>query len=135
MPGAAQAYARQINRTAPYLGAKNFEPLADDFNIEIGCLYRSPEVVAAGEDDNVHDDSCQTFGWPGSRAPHVWLERDGKRVSTIDLTGAPFVLVAGGKASAGAAPSASASARLNGVKPEAHCSAKRAGSNAIPPVT
>ena len=32
---------------------------------------------------------------PGSRAPHVWLERDGERVSTIDLFGDGFVLLAG----------------------------------------
>ena len=32
---------------------------------------------------------------PGSRAPHVWLERDGIRLSTIDLFGRAFVLLAG----------------------------------------
>jgi putative polyketide hydroxylase len=32
---------------------------------------------------------------PGSRAPHVWLERDGTRMSTIDLFGRGFVLLAG----------------------------------------
>ena len=42
-------------------------------------------------DDKVHDDPRQTLGRPGSRAPHVWLERDGRRVSTIDLAGQSFV--------------------------------------------
>jgi 2-polyprenyl-6-methoxyphenol hydroxylase-like FAD-dependent oxidoreductase len=32
---------------------------------------------------------------PGSRAPHVWLERAGTRLSTIDLFGRGFVLLAG----------------------------------------
>jgi 2-polyprenyl-6-methoxyphenol hydroxylase-like FAD-dependent oxidoreductase len=32
---------------------------------------------------------------PGSRAPHVWLERDGARLSTIDLFGRGFVLLCG----------------------------------------
>jgi len=32
---------------------------------------------------------------PGSRAPHVWLERDGTRLSTIDLFDRGFVLLAG----------------------------------------
>ena len=32
---------------------------------------------------------------PGSRAPHVWLDRDGARISTIDLFGPRFVLLAG----------------------------------------
>jgi hypothetical protein len=34
---------------------------------------------------------------PGSRAPHVWLEKDGSKVSTIDLVGNGFVLLAGAK--------------------------------------
>jgi hypothetical protein len=32
---------------------------------------------------------------PGSRAPHVWLQRDGERLSTIDLYGGRFVLLTG----------------------------------------
>jgi hypothetical protein len=31
---------------------------------------------------------------PGSRAPHLWLTRNGERVSTIDLTG-HYLLLAG----------------------------------------
>src|SRR5262249_42650092 len=34
---------------------------------------------------------------PGGRAPHVWLQRDGVPVSTIDLVGNGFVLLAGRK--------------------------------------
>ena len=30
---------------------------------------------------------------PGGRAPHVWLERGGERLSTIDLVGDGFVLL------------------------------------------
>ena len=37
-----QAYTRYVTRTAPYLGAKDFQPPANDFNIELGYLYRSP---------------------------------------------------------------------------------------------
>lgn len=33
---------------------------------------------------------------PGSRAPHVWLERDGERISTLDLFGRSWVLLAAG---------------------------------------
>jgi len=32
-------------------------------------------------------------GQPGSRAPHVVLERDGRRLSTLDLYGRRFVLL------------------------------------------
>lgn len=34
-------------------------------------------------------------GRPGSRAPHVWGEHQGKRISTLDLSGKNFVLLAG----------------------------------------
>ncbi len=107
-----QAYTRYVTRTAPYLGAKDFEPPAHDFNIELGYLYRSPAVCAENGESKVHDDPRQTFGCPGSRAPHLWLERDGERVSTIDLTGGAFLLLAGpeGDAWCGAARSAAARA-------------------------
>ena len=32
---------------------------------------------------------------PGGRAPHVWFERDGERISTIDLVGKGFALLTG----------------------------------------
>jgi putative polyketide hydroxylase len=34
-------------------------------------------------------------GRPGTRAPHLWLERSGERLSTLDLFGRRFVLLAG----------------------------------------
>ena len=34
-------------------------------------------------------------GRPGSRAPHIWVENKGKRISTLDLCGKSFVLLAG----------------------------------------
>jgi len=35
---------------------------------------------------------------PGARAPHVWLARNGARVSTLDLFGTSFVLLCAGAA-------------------------------------
>ena len=89
-----QAYTRYVTRTATYLGAKDFQPPANDFNIELGYLYHSPAIVPEG-DDKIHDDPRQTFGRTGSRAPHLWLERGGAgwleqsggRLSTLDLFG------------------------------------------------
>ena len=37
---------------------------------------------------------------PGGRAPHVWLERSGARVSTIDLVGDGFALLTGARGDA-----------------------------------
>ena len=34
-------------------------------------------------------------GRPGRRVPHVWVERDGKRVSTVDVVGTRFTLLVG----------------------------------------
>ena len=34
-------------------------------------------------------------GRPGSRVPHVWAERDGKPISTLDVVGKGFVLLIG----------------------------------------
>jgi putative polyketide hydroxylase len=114
-----QAYTRYVTRTASYLGAKDFEPVANDFNIELGYLYRSSAICAENGEDKVHDDPRQTFGRPGSRAPHLWLELNGKPISTIDLTGASFLLLAGpeGDAWCGAARNAAARA---GVALDAH---------------
>ena len=39
-------------------------------------------------------------GRPGTRAPHVWLTRDGVRLSSLDLLGRGFVLLAGAEATA-----------------------------------
>ena len=90
-----QAYTRYVTRTAPYLGAKDFQPLAPDFNIELGYLYRSAGIVSEEAEPREHADPRETLGRPGSRAPHLWLNWDDRRVSTIDLFRGPFVLLAG----------------------------------------
>ena len=90
-----QAYTRYVTRSATYLGAKDFQPLANDFNIELGYLYRSAAILSEEDLDRGHEDPRESFGRPGSRAPHLWLERRGQRVSTIDLLGRSFVLLVG----------------------------------------
>jgi hypothetical protein len=42
----------------------------------------------------VHADPRETVGRPGSRAPHLWIEKDGKRISILDLFGAGFTVLA-----------------------------------------
>ena len=79
-----QAFSRYVARTAPWLQAtQKTEPIAHDFDIEIGYLYGQ---------DRVHADPRLTHGQPGSRLPHFWLDRDGARLSSIDLTGRWLVL-------------------------------------------
>jgi 2-polyprenyl-6-methoxyphenol hydroxylase-like FAD-dependent oxidoreductase len=81
-----QAYSRYVTRAASYLGNAGMQPLEDDLNIELGYCYGPGPV---------HENPRESKGRPGTRAPHVWLERDGERISTLDLFGRGFVLLAG----------------------------------------
>jgi FAD binding domain len=122
-----QAYTRYVTRTAPYLGAKDFQPPANDFNIELGYLYHSPAIVPEG-DDKLHDDPRQTFGRTGSRAPHLWLERgaagwleqSGGRLSTLDLFGRAFVLLAGPDGAGWCEAAAKVAKAFPGLELDAH---------------
>jgi len=116
-----QAYTRYVTRTAPYLGATDFQPLADDFNIELGHVYHSPAILADGQDDNaVHADPHQTRGRPGTRAPHLWLAQAERQISTLDLFGGAFVLLAGPRGAAWCRAAHSASKNFPGLAIDAH---------------
>ena len=99
-----QAFARYVTRTAPWLqAATKTEPLVHDFNIELGYRYRSNAIISEpGARADISFDPRETFGEPGPRVPHIWLERDGKRLSTIDLT-ARWLFIAGASSGALAA--------------------------------
>jgi 2-polyprenyl-6-methoxyphenol hydroxylase-like FAD-dependent oxidoreductase len=89
-----QAYTRYVTRSATYLGAKDFQPVANDFDIELGYLYQSPAVIVEEDLARGHEDPRQSFGRPGSRAPHLWIDRAGRKASTLDFYGRSFVLLA-----------------------------------------
>jgi len=89
-----QAYARYVTRSATYLKATDYEPVTNDFEIELGYRYRSSAVVTEAGSPEGREDPRQSHGRPGSRAPHLWLERGGARLSTLDLIGDSFVLLA-----------------------------------------
>ena len=44
-------------------------------------------------DDPINDNKPSAR--PGSRAPHLWIEQQGVELSTLDLVGGKFVLLAG----------------------------------------
>ena len=90
-----QAYTRYVTRVATYLGTDGLQPILDDFSMELGQRVHSSAVIEdAGDDGSVHEHPSEAGGRPGSRAPHVWLERDGQRISTLDLFGRSWVLLA-----------------------------------------
>lgn len=64
----------------------------------LGVSYDSPAIVPDGSNlpavANAHIDYIPTAR-PGSRAPHLWVQRHGERISTLDLFDRSFVLLAG----------------------------------------
>ncbi|MFJ1760855.1 FAD-dependent oxidoreductase [Amycolatopsis sp. NPDC088138] len=68
----------------------------DEVTMAHGYRYRSAAVrTEPGTPDTPVEDPRTPSGRPGLRAPHVWLERGGARVSTVDLCGGTFTLLAG----------------------------------------
>lgn len=91
-----QAYSRYVGRTAPYLGIEGCDPVVDELSMEIGYRYRSSAVISEeGSDGLLHEHPSTSAGRPGSRAPHVFLTSNGEPISTLDLFGRRFVLLAG----------------------------------------
>ena len=80
-----QAYSRYVTRTAPYLGTEGIQPVENDLNVELGYCYEGKP----------HENPRESKARPGSRAPHYWLERNGERMSTLDLFGRNFVFLTG----------------------------------------
>ncbi|WP_188190587.1 FAD-dependent monooxygenase [Nonomuraea sp. SYSU D8015] len=71
------------------------EPLEDPAGILIGYRYHSTAILdEPGDDGSILEDPRVPNGRPGSRAPHVVLDWEGQRISTIDLFGSGFVLMA-----------------------------------------
>jgi 2-polyprenyl-6-methoxyphenol hydroxylase-like FAD-dependent oxidoreductase len=118
-----QSYARYVGRVAPYLGTAGAQQVVDDLYLELGYRYESTAVIPGPGDDDVTDGSVADGGLahrhprdlraqPGSRAPHVFLDRDGARVSTLDLFGQNFVLLAGPRGDAWRDAAVAAAERL-----------------------
>jgi 2-polyprenyl-6-methoxyphenol hydroxylase-like FAD-dependent oxidoreductase len=123
-----QAYTRYVTRSATYLGAKDYQPLANDFNIELGYIYRSPAIIAEDDVERGSEDPRESQGRPGSRAPHLWIEQNGpsttlgagQRMSTLDLFGRGFVLLTSPGGSAWADASRAAARTISGLPFDAY---------------
>jgi 2,4-dichlorophenol 6-monooxygenase len=59
--------------------------------VELGQRYRSAAVASDGTPEPPYTRDPELYyhptTWPGARLPHVWLGRDGRKVSTHDLAG------------------------------------------------
>jgi len=69
-------------------------PIIDAVAMELGQLYRSTSVIGAGVDLPVAARPDEWAGQPGTRAPHLWVDRHGERISTLDLFGHGWMLLA-----------------------------------------
>ena len=69
--------------------------IANDLVVHLGYRYDSGVILGAEPRPSLHDLARDLDGAPGSRVPHAWLERDGRRISTLDLGGSEFALLGG----------------------------------------
>jgi aromatic ring hydroxylase-like protein len=72
----------------------------NEMGMIFGASYDSAAVISDGTAPPILANPVTDYiasARPGGRAPHVWLERDGTRISTIDLFRSGFVLLAGAK--------------------------------------
>jgi 2-polyprenyl-6-methoxyphenol hydroxylase-like FAD-dependent oxidoreductase len=92
-----QAYTRYVLRVDSTLPKDDLMKPLDDVSFELGAVHRSAGIVDAdaGGADAPVDDPHQPTGRPGVRAPHLPLRRAGATMSTHDLFGDGFVLLAG----------------------------------------
>ncbi|MEU3861280.1 FAD-dependent monooxygenase [Streptomyces sp. NPDC028722] len=97
LPAARATVEQAVLRSLDRPGRKATAPagtILPDHAVALGCRYPAP---GATTDDGVL--VRRLTGTPGTRAPHMWLERDGNRISSLDLyDGRSIVLVAGERA-------------------------------------
>jgi hypothetical protein len=85
-PVGARNAARSEAPTSPDL-----DPIA----IDIGVTYEKGALASDGVPSEPTETGWRPTGRPGARLPHLWLERDGERVSTLDLLGPGMTVLTG----------------------------------------
>jgi 2-polyprenyl-6-methoxyphenol hydroxylase-like FAD-dependent oxidoreductase len=92
------ANALSMGRTARQSKVLPRREFLSEQGLIFGACYQSMAVVPDGTPAVAIEDPVTDYvpsARPGSRAPHVWLMRGNERISTIDLIGPHFVLLAG----------------------------------------
>ncbi|MBW8800022.1 MAG: FAD-dependent monooxygenase [Streptomyces sp.] len=102
----ARASARSVEHShpgfapAPGVGADRRGGI---LNVVLGYRYPKGAVLGADPDQPLVPNGMNLTGQPGSRAPHLWLRREGERVSTLDLYERSMVLLSDAGSAGGAA--------------------------------
>ncbi|MER6347405.1 FAD-dependent oxidoreductase [Streptomyces sp. NPDC001595] len=94
----ARAAARSVEHShpgfAPPPGAGGGGgPQRGILNVALGYRYPHGAVVGTDPASPVVPESLDLTGQPGTRAPHLWLRRQGQRVSSLDLYERSLVLL------------------------------------------
>jgi hypothetical protein len=92
------ANALSMGRTARQSNVLPRREFLNEQGLIFGACYQSMAVVPDGTPPAAVDDPVTEYvpsARPGSRAPHVWLRRGAEQISTIDLFGPRFVVLAG----------------------------------------
>lgn len=63
--------------------------------VHLGYRYPTGNDATPAAPPSLADLALDLDGSPGTRLPHCWVERDGERVSTLDLAAGRFALIAG----------------------------------------
>jgi hypothetical protein len=91
-----RSIGRQQGEASKY---EEHEPSWSDLEIDLGYGYQSTAIIA--EDSSAGSNAATSPGFtcqPGMRAPHIWLERNGQRISTLDLYDRTLTLLTGSAA-------------------------------------
>jgi hypothetical protein len=82
---------------SPLSDAERHLPLLQDVNVDLGYCYHSEAIAADSSDPTpvLHEHPRTLAGRPGSRAPRVPLARQSEQISSIDLLGRDWALLAG----------------------------------------
>ena len=103
-----------------YEGSADELAAMDELSMILGYRYDSAAISAeTPAPDGPVEDPRVPSGRPGLRAPHVWLERDGAQLSTIDLCAGAFTLLTGPDGGDWRAVAGAAAASL-GVEVDVH---------------
>ena len=90
--------------------------LFHEHGLVFGATYESSAIIPDGASPTQVANPTTDYRpnvHPGSRAPHVWLEREGRQISTLDLFGTGFVLLTGTSGEAWCASARQAAHNLN----------------------
>jgi putative polyketide hydroxylase len=101
-------YAAKHSMSGPAaasLEKKQTSEEASEFFPIVGYRYRSHAVLSEDNQEASQSgiallDREELTGLPGTRVPHVWLERKSQRISTVDLFDGGFVLLTGSQGTA-----------------------------------